>query len=68
MTKTPNIPEPGNKEEIAETKFTPLNLAKDHEEYLQILADQGCPYCQSDEVVWEEDDSSYYCENCHSFI
>lgn len=57
------LPEPNQ-----EPKTKPLNLAEDYFEYLEILDEQGCPYCGSHEIVWEEDDGSYYCENCHTFI
>ncbi len=49
-------------------KTKPLNLAEDHEEFLQILDEQGCPRCGSDDVVWDDDEGSYYCENCHTYI
>ncbi|OUL36370.1 hypothetical protein BV372_08105 [Nostoc sp. T09] len=28
----------------------------------------ACPRCGPDDVVWEEDDGSFYCEHCHTYI
>lgn len=28
----------------------------------------GCPRCGSDEIVWEEEECSRYCESCHSYV
>ena len=40
----------------------------DYMEHKRLIEEDGCPRCGSKEVVWEEDDASYYCETCHTYI
>ena len=40
----------------------------DYMEHKRLIEEDGCPRCGSEEVVWEEDDASYYCETCHTYI
>ncbi len=46
----------------------PLHDAEDYFEYLQLLDEQGCPFCGSDNYAWEEEDGAHYCQNCHNFF